>query len=185
MPLVPYKITICGLAELCRHSAAGVTHVLTILDPGHPDPGDFAGYGAHRRTVWRYHDIIAARDGHVVPTERDVAAILDFGDRTTGIGHLLVHCHMGISRSTAAAAILLAQHNPGRERDAFAEVRAIRPSAWPNSLMIRMADAALGRGGALVEAMREHHLLVARAFPDLVAQLRGGEREPELPEDMR
>jgi predicted protein tyrosine phosphatase len=185
MSLVSYKITICGLAELCEHAAAGVTDVLTILDPDWPDPEDFAAYGPHRRTVWRFHDIIAARDGFVPPTKGNVADVLAFGERAQGIGHLLVHCHMGISRSTATAAILMAQHNPGRERETFAAVRAIRPSAWPNSLMVRMADEALGRGGALVEALREHHRLVARAFPQFAIQLKDGERAAELPEDMR
>jgi hypothetical protein len=27
------KITICGISELGEHCAAGVTHVLSILDP--------------------------------------------------------------------------------------------------------------------------------------------------------
>jgi len=33
-----YTLTICGLDELDRHGARGVTHVLSILDPGWPAP---------------------------------------------------------------------------------------------------------------------------------------------------
>lgn len=181
--LVPYRITICGLTELCLHSAAGVTHVLTIIDPGWPDPPDFVDYGPHRRTVWQFHDIILAAEGMVSPTAETVAAILDFGRTVQAekVDHLLVHCHMGISRSTATAAILMAQHNPGREAEAFAHIRAIRPRSWPNSRMIGLADAAMARGGALVGAMREHHALVARAHPDLAEILRQGERAGEVP----
>jgi predicted protein tyrosine phosphatase len=164
-----------------------VTHVLTILDPDWPDPEDFRQYGPHARTVWRFHDIIGDWDGMVAPREAHVAAILEFGaqSRVQPIDHLLVHCHMGISRSTAAAVILMAQHNPGREADAFEHLSRIRPRSWPNSRMVRLADEMLARQGRLVEAMQAHHARVARAFPDFAALLRTGERAPEVPEDYR
>lgn len=180
-PLLPYKITICGLAELCLHNQAGVTHVLTILDPQWPDPEDFTAYGPHRRTVWRFHDVIGEHSGMVPPQPADVEAILTFGRAPGGIDHLLVHCHMGISRSTAAAVILLAQHHLGREAEAFDHLWAIRPKSWPNSRMVGLADVMLGRDGALVAAMRTHHVRVARAFPDFAALLRLGERAAEVP----
>jgi predicted protein tyrosine phosphatase len=185
-PLLPYRITICGLAELGEHACAGVTHVLTIIDPGFPDPADFAAYAPHRRTVWRYHDTILDGTDLIPPHAADVDAILEFGRNAGGddIGHLLVHCHMGISRSTATAAILMAQHQPGREDEAFAHLRAIRPQSWPNSRMIALADARLGRGGRLTAAMRRHHALVARANPELAALLRQGERAGEVPDDI-
>lgn len=184
--LVPYDVTICGLAELCRHGAAGVTHVLTILDPGWPDPADFQAYGPHQRTVWRFHDVIGEQDGMVPPQPSDVDAILNFGSMVHDhpIEHLLVHCHMGISRSTAAATILLAQHNAGRERDAFDHLWRIRPRSWPNSRMIGYADAMLDRRGRLMAAMHEHHARVARTYPDFAALLRGGERADEVPLDI-
>lgn len=180
--LVPYRITICGLNELCLHASARVTHVLTILDPDHPDPADFAAWTAHSRTTWRFHDTIRVRDDMAHPTEATIQAILDFGAaKDPSVEHLLVHCHMGISRSTACAAILMVQHNPGRERDAFRHIRAIRPMSWPNSRMIALADEALGRTGALVAAMREHHAAVARAHPELARMLLAGERAHEVP----
>lgn len=178
---LPYKITICGLDELCQHGQAGVTHVLTILDPEWPDPKDFATYGPHRRTVWRFHDIIAERPGMAPPQAGDVQAILQFGQDAMPIDHLLVHCHMGISRSTATAIILMAQHRPGREAEAFEHLWQIRPKSWPNSRMIRLADAMLGRDGTLAAAMRAHHARVAAAYPDFAALLRTGERAPEVP----
>lgn len=181
--LVPFRITICGLSELCHHGAAGVSHVLTILDPGWPDPPDFAAWAPHRRTIWRFHDIIGEAEELAAPQAADVEKVLEFGRaaRRDRVDHLLVHCHMGISRSTAAASILLAQHQPGRERDAFDHLWQIRPKSWPNSRMVRIADALLGRQGALVAAMQAHHARVARAYPDFAGSLRGGERECELP----
>lgn len=183
--LVPYRISICGLNELCLHTGAGITHVLTILDPEHPDPEIFATYGGHERLVWRFHDTIRSRDDMAHPTEATIQAILEFGTnaRDRAVEHLLVHCHMGISRSTACAAILMAQYQPGREREVFEHLRAIRPISWPNSRMIALADEALKRAGALVEAMREHHALVARTHPEFIALLRQGERAGEIPEN--
>lgn len=184
-PLVPYRLTICGLTELGQHAGAGVTHVLSILDPEHPDPDDFAAYPPHRRLLWRFHDVIAEQPGMVPPTQATVQAVLTFGEasRRQPIDHLLVHCHMGISRSTAAAAILLAQDNPGREVEVFAAIRTVRPRSWPNSRMIALADRMLDRGGALEDAMRGHHLAVATSFPDLARLLRQGERAHEVPAD--
>lgn len=185
--LLPYRLTICGLAELCHHGAAGVTDVLTILDPDWPEPEEFAAWPAHRRTTLRFHDIIAEHDGMEPPLETHVRTILEWGRASDQwpVGHLLVHCHMGISRSTAAAAMLMAQRNPGRETEVFAEIRSLRPSAWPNSRMLAMADRQLGSQGRLVEAMRHHHACVARAFPQFAAQLRDGERAAELPDELR
>lgn len=180
--LVPYRITICGLAELCQHSGAGITHVLTILDPGWPDPRDFHTYAPHSRTIWRFHDVIDDHPDMVVPQASHVAEILEFGRMAQEhpINHLLVHCHMGISRSTAAAVILMAQNNAGREREAFDHLWRIRPQSWPNSRMLGFADSALGRQGRLLQAMREHHTRVAQAYPDFAALLRTGERAHEV-----
>jgi predicted protein tyrosine phosphatase len=185
-PLLPYAITICGLSELCEHTEAGVTHVLTIIDPDCPDPDDFRRYAPHRRAVRRFHDTIREDPAMVPPTPADVSAILAFGEtvRAEAGRHLLIHCHMGISRSTAAAAILLAQHNPGREAEVFRELTAVRSWNWPNSRMIGFADRLLGRDGALVAALRVHHYAIARALPQRAEELLETERIGELPPEI-
>ena len=53
-----FRFTICGIPELGTHCAAGVTHVLSILDPEWPDPPAFAEFAPHRRLALRFHDII-------------------------------------------------------------------------------------------------------------------------------
>jgi hypothetical protein len=52
------RITICGIGELGEHSAAGVTHVLSILGPNSPEPPDLAAFAPHRRLILRFHDVI-------------------------------------------------------------------------------------------------------------------------------
>jgi predicted protein tyrosine phosphatase len=172
-PLLPYRITICGLSELPYHADAGVSHVISILDPAWPDPDDFRAYGVHRRVVWRFDDVVEVGLGYAEPSIRDVEAILRLGRELQAepVEQLLVHCHAGVSRSTATVIILMVQDNPGREAEAFAELARLRPRSWPNGLMLGIADEVLGRNGALVAALREHQLRVARDFPEFAEML--------------
>ena len=96
----------------------------------------------------------------MLPKPEHVEAILDFGRLLAEDGsarekaHLLVHCHMGVSRSSAAMVMLMTQSNPqlGEER-IFEQLLELRPQAWPNSLMVKFADSQLGRRGRLITAL--------------------------------
>ena len=181
------RLTICGIDELDSHSTGGVTHILSILDPGYPEPRAFAGYDPHHRLTLRFHDIIGPWPGWEAPERSHVEQLVAFGEALDSAGerlsHLLVHCHAGISRSTAAMATLLARHTPvGDEPGIFARVREIRPIAWPNSRMVSFADEILGRGGRLTAALREHYRLQAPRRPDFIAELRRNGRGAEVPD---
>ncbi len=164
-------LTVCGLDELESHADRGVTHVLSILDPTRDDHPAFSRYGDHRRLLLRFHDEIEPADAIVLPQREDVEAILAWGRDAyaeAGDGHMLVHCHMGISRSTAAMAMLLAQAHPDESETAIAErVRAIRPIAWPNLRMTEFADEILGRQGRLVAAAASLYAGNLARRPDL------------------
>jgi predicted protein tyrosine phosphatase len=152
----PFRLTICGIPELDEHCAAGVTHVLSIIGPDWPDPPSFAAFPPHHRLTLCFHDIIEPRPELLPPTAGDVERLLAFGresDLMAG-GHLLIHCHAGVSRSTAAAALILAQARPDRSaRVALDAVVQLRPRAWPNLRMIELGDALLGRDGEIVAAV--------------------------------
>jgi predicted protein tyrosine phosphatase len=63
---------------------------------------------------------------------------------------------MGVSRSTAAMAILMAQSNhPETEDWIFSRLLELRPQAWPNSLMVEFADELLGKDGRLISALAQ------------------------------
>jgi len=69
-------------------------------------------------------------------------------------GTVLCQCFAGISRSPAAAFILLAHWSgPGRESEALKVVRAVRPAAQPHRDLVRFADKAMGRDGLLIRAL--------------------------------
>ncbi len=183
----PYRLTICGLDELAGYSAGGVTHVLSILDPDHPEPEVFRAYAPHRRLELRFHDIIDPAPGRVAPRPEDVERLLAFGravgndTEAAAEAHLLVHCHAGVSRSTAAAALLLAQACPGRPAaEVLAMVAALRPRAWPNLRLIELGDALLHRGGEIVTAVRAHYRRALAAQPWLAAAMAAGGRGREV-----
>jgi predicted protein tyrosine phosphatase len=180
-------LTICGIDELPEHGPRAVTHVLSLLDPSWPELTGFQGYGTHRRTTLRFHDAIDPGPGMTLPTRDNVGEILNFGEEIaaeTGAAaarHLLVHCHAGISRSTAAMVSLLAQIDPREDEDRlFERVRQIRPQAWPNSLMIGYADDIMGREGRLVGALRRHYGLQLRQRPEIAGWMRHLARDREL-----
>jgi predicted protein tyrosine phosphatase len=162
------KITICGISELGLHCEAGVTHVLSILDPAWPDPEAFRDFPPHRREALRFHDVIEPTQGDV-PTGDHVARLLAFGEDVMVAGtaaHLLIHCHAGISRSTAAAVLLLAKAEPARRpEDIFAEVARLRPRAWPNLLLLELGERALGRTGEIVPAVAAQYRRVLEVDP--------------------
>jgi predicted protein tyrosine phosphatase len=178
------SLTICGLDELEDHRERGVTHVLSLMDPGWPEPAAFRAFAPHRRAAYYFHDAIEAAPDVVLPRPGDVEAILAFG-REIGDdpGHLLVHCHAGISRSTAAMLMILAQAFDRDDEDAVvARLEQTRPQAWPNSLMIGFADQRLGRDGRLSEAVRKIHARRLAARPELAEVMRrlGRAREVDL-----
>jgi predicted protein tyrosine phosphatase len=175
-------LTICGLEELEAYGGRDVTHVLSILDPDWPEPPAFWTYDRHLRVTLHFHDAIEPGPGVVLPQAADVAAILAFG-REFGddLRHLLIHCHAGISRSTAAMMMILAQAHPREDEVAVAErLTSIRPQAWPNARMIGFADAALGRAGRLSAAANEIYARRLAARPDLAEVMRGLDRGREV-----
>ena len=173
-----FRFTICGIPELGSHCEAGVTHVLSILDPDWPDPPEFEDYAPHRRLALRCHDSIEPAPGRRLPTRDDVARLLAFGRelRDAETCHLLVHCHAGVSRSTAATALILAQAHPERPaRDVLDAVSRIRPRAWPNLLILEFGDELLRRSGEITAAAAAVYRRVLDREPYLQeAMIEGG-----------
>lgn len=179
----PFRLTICGIPELDEHCAAGVTHVLSILDPEMPDPPAFAGFSPHRRLALRFHDIIETRPNWLAPQQADVERLLAFGHELIegSPSHLLIHCHAGVSRSTASAALILAQARPDRPaREALEAVSQIRPRAWPNLRILEFGDELLGRNGEIVAAVAAIYRRVLDREPALQEAMIDGGRAREV-----
>lgn len=171
------RIVICGLAELPDHEAAGITHLVSILDPTHPTP-DPLHAGEHDRLELRFDDIIAPRPGLEMPQPDHAKRIIEFGRaaRAHEDPAFLVHCHAGVSRSTAAALLLLADaglHNlPDR-------LLAIRGKAWPNLRLVDYGARALGRPNLLRDAAEIYRRQIL-ARPELADYMRAAGRGEEV-----
>jgi predicted protein tyrosine phosphatase len=143
------------------------THVISLLDPGIGDE----------------HVPVIRGAEHVVARLRDQENLLDTGhfpDLVESLfetirpavesprSRILVHCHAGVSRSTAFAYAMIAHRaGPGLEEQAFGAFLSIVNKPWPNRRIIEILDERWGRDGALLkplDAMRERYPGRIRAF---------------------
>ena len=172
---------ICGLDELIGHQGRGVTHILSILDPEWPDPEAFQAFDPHFRATCAFTMRSSRIRDVLLPQKADVEAILTFGRDAAEAGGLLIHCHAGISRSTAATLMILAQAHPDESEDELADrLLQTRPQAWPNSRMIAFADELLDRHGRLVAATAGIYARQLASRPELAETMRRGNRVREV-----
>jgi predicted protein tyrosine phosphatase len=146
---------VCGLDELSFAPLAAADRIVSIIGPEAEPPPELAGTGKPILTL-RFDDVIAPQPGAVCPTEEHVRALLAFDAGAGDHERLVVHCSAGISRSTAAIAILLAARHRDAEDEIFRWIRDVRPQAYPNARLVALGDDVLGRRGALVRALRRY-----------------------------
>ncbi|MSP76620.1 MAG: protein-tyrosine-phosphatase [Rhodospirillaceae bacterium] len=183
MALPPFKVTICGIPELPQHVGAGISHVLSIIDTHEPRPVVLDQYLGIDHELIRFDDIVAEYPGFEACTQHHIERLLKFGERVHAnpSGHVLVHCHAGVSRSTAAAAILMTQFTPGNEEAAFLKLLELRKHGWPNTRMVEFADRLLDRKGALLKGLQAYRRALLDAKPHLSEIIRNIGRGHELP----
>ena len=183
MPLLNHKVTICGIPELPQHCSIGITHVLSIIDTHEPRPRALDSYSGVDHELIRFDDVVAEYPGFEACTPAHIEKLLAFGEKVHAHpqGHVLVHCHAGISRSTAAAAILMTQHAPGHEEAAFLKLLNLRKHGWPNTRMVEFADQMLKRDGAMLRALVAYRRALLQAKPHLSEVVRNIGRGHELP----
>lgn len=147
------QIFVCPLSDLdATLRLSGARWMVSLMGPGKTSPRPrqvTAGFLA-----LEFHDIAAPRAGYLPATVEQIAELLDFFARWDQREPLLIHCWMGISRSTAAAVIAMAQQAPEQDMTALAQhLRQASPMATPNPLMISLADKLMGLDGRLNAAI--------------------------------
>jgi len=161
-------IHVCSLARLAETvEDTGARHVVSLI-------GDEARLErpvsiAPENHLWlRIHDISSPLDGYIMPGEQHIAELLDFVRDWDRQAPLVVHCYMGISRSTASAFASVCALSPQRDEASIARaLRRASPTATPNARIVSLADRMLGRSGRMIAAIETigRGVLTAEAEP--------------------
>ncbi len=131
------------------------SRVVSLLSPEDVFP-ELDDYHADDHHKVHLHDIREHQEGAITPSETHVEPLIAFLKEWKPASPLLVHCWAGISRSTATAFIAACLHNEhADETDIAAAIADASPTAYPNTLIARHADALMGRGGRMAAAIEE------------------------------
>ncbi len=149
-------IHVCSLAALpSTVQSTGASHILTVM-------GDIrrvqrpASVREANHLMISMDDINEPADGLVTPSEDHIEKVLAFVRGWDRQAPLVVHCFAGISRSTASAFAAACALNPHRDEVMIArQMRRASPTAFPNRLIVSLADRALGRNGRMLRALDE------------------------------
>jgi predicted protein tyrosine phosphatase len=130
------------------------SHLVTLLSPEHMIETP-AGIDPARHLRLPVNDVAVMWGAEAPPEPHHVDELIAFGRTWTADAPMLIHCWAGISRSMAAAYILLCDRlGPGHEEKIAQRLRGAAPHAFPNPLLVAHADIALARGGRMIEAIR-------------------------------
>lgn len=149
-------IHVCSLAALpATVKATGASHILTVMaNVGQVVRPESVREENHLRISM--DDINEPAEGFVAPSGEHVERALAFVRKWDRAAPLVIHCYAGISRSTASAFMAVCALNPHRDEISIAkQIRAASPTAYPNRLIVSLADRALGRQGRMLRALDE------------------------------
>jgi predicted protein tyrosine phosphatase len=168
-----FELKISNLSTALQLSEVWATHVVSLLDPDINDhflisfPKPTENQQIRR---YHFHDITPTSALRKLLPEAKIATseqmqdILDFTASLQSTDKLLVHCHAGISRSTAVACGILCQHGLSPKL-AIKHVLSIRPQAFPNKHILTLFDEILGFKGQLVEDISQEFGLMMSSNP--------------------
>ncbi|WP_085938745.1 tyrosine phosphatase family protein [Beijerinckia indica] len=148
------SIHVCSLSRLPETvRKTGARSLITLINQGTPvrRPQEIS---PERHLLVSMSDITVEMEGHILPSEEHVGALLAFVQKWDRAAPLLIHCWAGVSRSTAAAFITACALNPGKRESEIAEdLRRNSPTATPNAKLVGLADRVLDRQGRMIAAI--------------------------------
>ena len=147
------KIHVCPLSALGETlDRSGTRHLISLAGPGKTPPKPEQITGSY--LALEFNDIPEPRPDLIAPSSSDISSLLNFFDNWQQTETIVIHCWMGISRSTAAALIGCARLGGQDDlRSITNQLRESSPMATPNPMMILLADQQMGLGGELVKAV--------------------------------
>lgn len=146
---MPIRFTVTSVDEAARiltslQLRTEFTHLVSIGDQDNisfPRPCNLEALSMPYLRL-EFDDIHHLDSQWIHPTWQDVNSLIEFLRSIPGDANVLFHCHMGRSRSTAAA-LIYACIRTGSEEDAMKMLLEKRPQAHPNRLMLMIADSIL------------------------------------------
>lgn len=129
------------------------SHLISLLDP-HSMIETPEGIERDRHLKLGMNDIATPDPSFSAPADQHIQDLIHFAQNWDTDQPMLIHCWAGISRSTAAALIVLSVRNADHsEQDLARLLRDRAPHAHPNRLMIDIADRLMARDGRLINAV--------------------------------
>ena len=147
------KIIICGLKDI--QEAVDVYKpdmMLTIINKNF-SPNTPIGLNQDKHLRLLIDDISEPRDGFVTPEKTHVQELLDFTDSWDQSKPIVIHCHMGISRSTATSLGVICKYDPLNLDVNVEKLKELAPHASPNKLMTKYVDEILGLENKLLKKL--------------------------------
>jgi predicted protein tyrosine phosphatase len=145
---------VCSLSRLnTTVEVTGASHVVTLINATTYVPRPLS-IDAARHLFIGVSDIVEPMEGQILPAVEHVNRLLAFVRRWDRGKPLIIHCHAGISRSTAGAFITACALFPeANEAEVALRLRAASPTATPNPRLVALADDMLGRAGRMNAAV--------------------------------
>ena len=107
--------------------------VVSIFDPHFKAPFSHGDRDVH--FVAHFEDTEHPREKDFMQMDREVRTILAWTSKLPDDAKLLVHCHAGVSRSSAIAWLILIQHGSDPV-EAFQSIFKKRSVIWPNTVVM-------------------------------------------------
>lgn len=150
------RLHICGLSRLVDTvQTSGARHVASLINAGMEVPYPLS-VPVEQRLYLGFNDIVEKLPGFIPPEKIHVEKLIAFVREWHRETPMVIHCWMGVSRSTAGAYISQCALMPdANERDLAQDLRAKSPEATPNIRLVQFADEILQRSGRMVHAIEE------------------------------
>ncbi|GAB4522165.1 MAG: tyrosine phosphatase family protein [Amphiplicatus sp.] len=148
-------LIVSSLSDACRaYAEYKPARVISLLSDDDAVPC-FDALPAERH-LQLYVDRESCGESINAAARRRAEDVVGFVRKWDGRGDILVHCSRGVSRSTAAAFVVMCLREPNTAEAALASrLRAAAPFADPCPLLIAYADALMGRGGRMIDAIED------------------------------
>ena len=148
-------VSVVGLNELDEMALELFDVIFSLIDPRDEktelrvkealEKGSFKG----KHIVFFFDDLTDEEHPDSPTLDHVELLLMAFTEMDLSEKNVLIHCHGGVSRSTAAGILLLITQKKMAIPEAFELMKLKRPMMWPNDLMIRFADELLAFEGEL------------------------------------